>query len=99
MDGAKGTLMEQPETCFVVDLGATVVMTLSRPVGRTQHHIRAPISRVLRVLRGMGWEVVEIGCDATGHLQMHLDHFVAIESGPRTASRPRTLIDAAGRLC
>jgi len=91
--------MEQPDTCLVVDLGHTVVMTLVGPVGRIQHHIRAPISRVLRVLRNMDWEVVDIDCDATGHLQMHLDRSGADESGPQTAFRPRTLIDTAGRLC
>jgi hypothetical protein len=91
--------MEQPETCLVVDLGRTVFMRLARPVGRTQHHLQAPISRVLRALRGMDWEVVEIGYDAAGHLQMHLDRSVGIDTEPRTAVQPRILIDAAGRLC
>jgi hypothetical protein len=82
--------MRQPDTCLVVDLGQTVVMTFVRPVGRTQHHIQAPISRVLRVLRDMDWEVVGIDRDATGRLQTHLDRSVAVESGPRTARHPRT---------
>jgi hypothetical protein len=64
--------MELPETCLVVDLGGTVILTFSRPVGRSRHHIRAPISRVLRVLRDLGWEEAEVGSDAAGRLRMHL---------------------------
>jgi hypothetical protein len=55
-----------------VDLGETVLITFIRPVGRTHHHLAAPISRVLRVLRDLGWDVAAVGCDANGQLTMGL---------------------------
>jgi hypothetical protein len=80
-------MVERRETCLIVDLGGTVIMTLSRPVGRTRHHLQGPISRVLHALRDMEWEVVGTGCDSTGHLRVHLNRFAEVDLESRTASR------------
>ena len=92
-------MAEQRESCLIIDFGETVLLTLSRPVGHTRHHLEGPISRVLHALRGMEWQVVGTGRDAAGHLQVHLNRLAESDLESRAASRTRTLIDAAGRLC
>ncbi len=91
--------MESRETCLIIDFGDTVIMALTRPAGHTRHHLQGPVSHVLRALRDMEWEVVGTGCDSTGHLRVHLYRFAEVDLESRTASRTRTLIDAAGRPC
>jgi hypothetical protein len=65
--------VDWPRACDVVDIGDAVIITFERPMGRTHHHIQAPISRVLRVLRDMGWIVAGVECDSVGRLCMRLD--------------------------
>jgi hypothetical protein len=75
MDGVRRAIVEKtewPEACDVVDVGDAVIITFTRSMGRTHHHIRAPLTRVLRVLRDMGWVIEDIGRDAAGRLQMQL---------------------------
>lgn len=86
--------VEQPETCVVMDLGDSVILTLPRAAGRIRRRIDAPISRVLRVMRTMGWRVVETRRDDGGLLRVYLDRYAADESEPQTVSQRRILIGA-----
>ncbi len=87
--------MDQPGMCTVIDLGDSVLLTVARTVGHSRRRIQAPISRVLRIMRDMGWQVVEIRHDIAGHLCVYLDRFDEDEEpGPQTVSQRRILIEA-----
>ena len=86
--------MGQPETCVAMDLGDSVMLTFPRAAGHTRRRIDAPISRVLRVMRTMGWRVVDARYDVAGYLRVYLDCCAADESAPQTVSQRRVLRDA-----